>query len=142
MSGSMRPMTRVQVASEMPFASARARKPSRHWSKPGGAVANAVIGLANRAPAPSADCSRARRVGIFGESDGFMGGILAAQGRSRQASLAPEPERFTAKACPGRDPGVDTGSREENASKQETDPRSDSIGTEKALSPGPYRATR
>jgi hypothetical protein len=30
MSGSMRPMTRVQVASEMPFASARARKPSRH----------------------------------------------------------------------------------------------------------------
>jgi hypothetical protein len=29
---------------------------------------------------------------------------------------------------------VDTGSREENASKQEIEPRSDSIGTEKALS--------
>jgi hypothetical protein len=28
---------------------------------------------------------------------------------------------------------VDTGSREENASKQEVEPRSDSIGTEKAL---------
>src|SRR5712671_6459185 len=28
---------------------------------------------------------------------------------------------------------VDTGSREENASKQEIEPRSDSIGTEKAL---------
>jgi hypothetical protein len=28
---------------------------------------------------------------------------------------------------------VDTGSREENASKQELEPRSDSIGTEKAL---------
>jgi hypothetical protein len=28
---------------------------------------------------------------------------------------------------------VDTGSREKNASKQEIEPRSDSIGTEKAL---------
>ena len=34
MSGSVRPMQRLQVASEMPFASARARKPSRHCSKP------------------------------------------------------------------------------------------------------------
>jgi hypothetical protein len=30
---------------------------------------------------------------------------------------------------------VDTGSREENVSKQELEPRSDSIGTEKALAP-------
>jgi hypothetical protein len=42
-------------------------------------------------------------------------------------------ERFPAKHALGLDPGVDTGSREENASKQETELRSDSIGTEKAL---------
>ena len=35
MSGSMRPITRVQVASEMPFASARARKSSRHCVEAG-----------------------------------------------------------------------------------------------------------
>jgi hypothetical protein len=43
------------------------------------------------------------------------------------------PEHFRAKHALGLDPGVDTGSREENASKQEIEPRSDSIGTEKAL---------
>jgi hypothetical protein len=39
--------------------------------------------------------------------------------------------RFPAKHALGLDPGVDTGSREENASKQEIEPRSDSIGTGK-----------
>jgi hypothetical protein len=33
-------------------------------------------------------------------------------------------ERFQAKHAPGRDPGVDTGSREENASKQKDRARS------------------
>ena len=47
----------------MPFASARARKLSRHWSKPGGAAANAARGCASRAPAPRPACSSARRVG-------------------------------------------------------------------------------
>jgi hypothetical protein len=32
-------------------------------------------------------------------------------------------ERFRAKHAPGLDPGVDTGSREENASKQKTGAR-------------------
>ena len=40
---------------------------------------------------------------------------------------------FQRKLAPHLDSGVDTGSREENASKQEIEPRSDSIGTEKAL---------
>jgi hypothetical protein len=40
---------------------------------------------------------------------------------------------FQREPAPHLDRGVDTGSREENASKQETEPRSDSIGTKKAL---------
>ena len=42
MSGSTRAIARCQVAAEMPFAMARARKPSRHSSKPGGAARSCV----------------------------------------------------------------------------------------------------
>jgi hypothetical protein len=38
------------------------------------------------------------------------------------------PERFPAKSCPGLESGVGTGSRQENASNQNLEPRSDSNG--------------
>jgi hypothetical protein len=44
-----------------------------------------------------------------------------------------DPERFPTKHALGLDPELNTGSHEENASKQEIEPGSDSIGTEKAL---------
>jgi hypothetical protein len=42
-------------------------------------------------------------------------------------------KRFQAKHALGLDPGVETGSRQENASNQESRARFDSIETEKAL---------
>ena len=42
-------------------------------------------------------------------------------------------ERFQAKHALGFDPGVETGSRQENASNQESGARFDSIETEKVL---------
>jgi len=67
--------TRFQVASEMPFAIAVARKPSRHRSKPSGAAASAPRGDASRAPAARPDLSRVRRVGRFRESGCFIGAV-------------------------------------------------------------------
>src|SRR5450755_3445581 len=56
---------------------------------------------------------------------------VSALGAWRDAPTAPK--RFPAKHALGFDPRVETGLREENASRQEIEPRSDSIGTEKAL---------
>ena len=97
MSGAMWAMTRFQVASEIPLARARSRKPSRHRSKPGG-VAKAATGCASRMPAPRPDRRSARRVGAFRKS-GCSSGQLAAGGRNQSQGAgtgqkASNPRRF------------------------------------------------
>jgi len=73
--GRARPRTmsrHVGCRSAGPFDRARARKLSRHWSKPGGAAANAARGCASRKPKPAPHRNSARRVGRGRESCCFM----------------------------------------------------------------------
>jgi hypothetical protein len=56
------------------------------------------------------------------------------------------PERFQAKACPALDAGVDTGSHEENASRQKSRAFPDPIESDRErlsrLPPAAWRATK
>ena len=67
----------------MPFASARARKLSRHWSKPGGAAANAASGMREQGAGAEAGLQQGAARRGFRENQAVSSGQSSGAGRRR-----------------------------------------------------------
>ena len=80
----------------MPLASARARKLSRHWSKPAGAAANAAIGCASRAPAPRRRSQQCPPCRCFQKNQAVSLDQSSGAGRGAAKSLPPAGTRHPA----------------------------------------------